>query len=229
MSNIRYENITCPRCKKASEFAIWESINVKLCPEAKERVITGDLFQFECPDCHTKMRVSYPTLYHDPEKKYMIYCIPAGADPKKSAELTDSAEKTMAANRENKAMAGYRYRMTDSVNALREKVLLFENDLDDRVVEIMKFFTVAGLLEKSPEVKIGGAYFGMNKDGSEWYVEVLCQDGVRASGLKKEFYERIRADFAEVLHGSGETPAKVDADWVRETVFTKKKDQERNS
>ena len=64
MSMERTESVTCPKCGKASDFIIWESLNADIDPEAQQQLIDGSIFHFTCPECGHKSNVNYGMLYH---------------------------------------------------------------------------------------------------------------------------------------------------------------------
>ena len=72
MSSQHFEKITCPQCQKDSEFVMYDSVNVSLDPEDKEKIIDGSLFLFKCPECDAEVHVEYGVLYHDMDKQLMI-------------------------------------------------------------------------------------------------------------------------------------------------------------
>ena len=57
--------ITCPSCGNEQKFTIWNSVNVSLSPELKQKIISGELINFCCDKCGDKSRLVYPMLYHD--------------------------------------------------------------------------------------------------------------------------------------------------------------------
>ena len=64
----------------------------------------------------------YPLLYHDMDKRVMIWCAPRPLDQLPSPPL----------------VAGHRLRVVHSPNHLVEKILAFDAGLDDRAIEILK-------------------------------------------------------------------------------------------
>ena len=73
MSMPRGMKITCPDCQKEGNFTIWHSINVDVDPETREKVKSGELFEYTCKNCGKKNLVEYRFLYHDMEKKFLIF------------------------------------------------------------------------------------------------------------------------------------------------------------
>jgi len=72
MSKIRTVKRICEHCGKEFDFPIYDSVNVTLDPELKDKVFSGDIFNCECPHCKKINTVTYPFTYHDMEKKFMV-------------------------------------------------------------------------------------------------------------------------------------------------------------
>ena len=123
-SNIK---ITCPACNLRQDFVTWDTVNVLLNPEMKAKVLDKSVFNLTCVNCHTSALVQYPLLYHDQQKKYMIWLIPSEEDTK-SPEIPQGPM----------LMPGYKLRIVKTINRLIEKIFIFNYELDDRVVEIIK-------------------------------------------------------------------------------------------
>ncbi len=51
MSKISKRPIPCPSCGHTGEFTFWDSVNVDLDPEMREKVLRGELFRWTCPNC----------------------------------------------------------------------------------------------------------------------------------------------------------------------------------
>lgn len=130
------QKIKCPDCGTEGEFTIWQSINTKLNPQAKEDLLSGKLFAYTCPECRKVHYINYGLLYHQMEKQLMIYYAISKEDEK---EILDSFAKM-----ENGDMlpgmesTDYTCRVVHSQNQLREKAYIFDIGLDDRVVEIIE-------------------------------------------------------------------------------------------
>ena len=51
MSRIINEKFTCTNCHVESDFKMYKSVNVSLDPELKDKVISGEIFKWTCPNC----------------------------------------------------------------------------------------------------------------------------------------------------------------------------------
>ena len=73
MSKTRLIKRTCEKCHKEFECDIYESVNVTLDPELREKVLSGEIYKTVCPNCGEVEVSAHPLLYHDMDKKFMIY------------------------------------------------------------------------------------------------------------------------------------------------------------
>ncbi len=189
---------------------IYRSINAADDPELKQKVMDGSLFVWECPDCGQMNLVKYECLYHDPEKKLMVWLLPSGELPE--------TEMTAIQNHTN-AMGDYTLRRVSDVTGLMEKVLLVEEGLDDRVMEMCKYVTKMELASKSGDQDVTPLmnmpmHFLRNEDGA--LVLTYPQDG-RMTGCHigmnvYEDCEGILERNEDSLRTEGF--AKIDSDWI---------------
>lgn len=122
----------CSKCGEKKVLDIYKSINVAENPDLKKKVADGSLFLWECPHCGTVNLAAYDTLYHDPQKKVMIWL-----DLKNQI----SEAQMHAISNHAKAMGGYTLRLVSSVGELIEKQRIFEDGLDDLAIELCKWVT----------------------------------------------------------------------------------------
>jgi hypothetical protein len=159
MSQRQTTTVTCPQCGHSQDFLTWPSLNVSLDPDEKPRLLSGELHRFICGKCSAQTEVSYPLLYHDMERKLMVYNLEEGETPE---ELPDGIlGGLLGIMRES-----YTFRQVHSRNELVEKIHIADAGLDDRVVEIFKII----LRGQNAEVSEGDLYFSNiqnapNEDG----------------------------------------------------------------
>lgn len=63
MSKVSVEKIKCPKCGKELQANIYDSINVNLNPELKDKLLNNELTNVHC-DCGQSITLIYPILYH---------------------------------------------------------------------------------------------------------------------------------------------------------------------
>lgn len=185
MAQTEIIKITCPDCKKVIDYKIYRSVNVCIDKELKKEILNLSIFKFEC-DCGVSSKAFYPFLYHDSDLKIMIqYCKESNLEEYKK-ELESIIENNSA------PISGYRYRIVTDPYLLIEKVLLFESEYDDRIIEVMKEFLIAsGKIENVDKL-----LFAKNKDGSYCFL-VLGKNGVSLGTmpLEKHLYDMVYNGF----------------------------------
>lgn len=122
MSKIHKQTIICPCCKKEYVVDIWDSINAQLNPKMKEKILAGNLYKTICPHCNTEINCIYDFLYHDMDKNYMISIKQDYSEVQKEYQKLDN----------------YRFRITEDINELVEKIKIFDTELNDIIIETTK-------------------------------------------------------------------------------------------
>lgn len=187
MSMERKEAITCPKCGKESEFTIWSSLNGDIDPEAKHTLMNGTLFAFECSHCGYKTNVCYPILYHDMAHSVMIYFVDEASVEQTKAMFSEIDEKPEMIS------AGYRRRIVTNQNSLREKAIIFDNELDDRVIEVIKLVFLANAQKQYKEANIKEVFF-LISDGK--YMLQFIGDQNLSAEFDRDLYDRIAKDYS---------------------------------
>lgn len=138
MSLMIPEKLTCPYCNRPSTVGLYQSVNVTLEPDLKEKVFSGELFVFTCPLCGEKAKLDMPLLYHDMDRQFLI----------QSCHSEEDAKEFCVHNRAIDAMPkiakdGYEFRAVVGLNDLKEKVLVFEAGLNDIIVDLFKYLMLS--------------------------------------------------------------------------------------
>ena len=143
MSIIRNAEAACSKCGHKNGITVYRSINVSENPELKDKVRDGSLFLWKCSSCGQTNLSRYETLYHDPEKKLMIWLLPEGV------EISETQMNSISLHA--KAIGGYTLRLVKDAGSLMEKVLIFDSGLDDAVIELCKYVTRMEMISKAPD------------------------------------------------------------------------------
>jgi len=158
MSQSESTTITCPGCKHEQQFTIWHSVNVTLDPTLKEKVLDRSLTTFECENCGYTVTIEQNLLYHDMESRLMILRRPKQDEPEELADESFGLLSTLSGK-------GYDYRLVTTMNELVEKVLIWEDGLDDRTVEVFKLVVWLALDEDQRTGEAQLFYGGMSGEG----------------------------------------------------------------
>ena len=138
MSEIKKQKIVCPYCKKEFEIKIWEKLEMPYDELQKERVMKNTFFRTRCRGCEMLLPVIYDMEYNDLERKYLIWIVPKLLDGEK-VRIMKFNKRIETDNTLKLAQGGYRYRLVRTDNELREKVLIFDEGLDDRFISVRLF------------------------------------------------------------------------------------------
>ncbi len=222
MSKFSYNEVTCPKCNKTQKVKVWDSVNVNLDPEQKENIMSGKLFQFTCDECGFTTRVQYPCLYHDMDKNLMIYCIPNfSGDTKVLDKMLNKLKSTSPEN----SMENYKFRVVRDTNKLVEKIKIFDEELDDRVIEIIKIINRSFFLNKYPEKEIEEILFNKNSEGS-YVAQFLIKDGTVAfMPISEEMIDVILEKHKELLKEEKKEKgfALIDEVWAYNKIMNERK------
>lgn len=134
------KEIKCRYCEKSFHKTIWHNINTETNPEMKEPLLSGKLFFDKCPHCQRPAVDIYSLLYHNSESNTMIYFVDNQSDMKKAILTLDEQD------------AHITKRIVSSIASLREKDMIFSNNLDDRVIECLKVIATRKIQEKDPDI-----------------------------------------------------------------------------
>lgn len=119
---------SCPHCNSKQSLQFYKSVNVTLQPELKSKVLSGQLNSQTCNHCHKEINIMSGFLYHDMEQRLLLTFNPDKVD-------TDTSISDMIAEFGDK---GYIIRIVNSYPKLVEYIKLFDLQLNDQVINIVK-------------------------------------------------------------------------------------------
>ena len=186
MSKYTIHEITCPECNTLNKAAIWDSVNVSLDPELKDKVLKRELNRLICKKCGSMTPVDTAMLYHDMKRAYMIYYIPQHDED--YFEFEGELKDTM------NSMNSYKFRLvTNDYNNLVEKIRILDAGLDDRAVEYLKMIVLHHAKDEVEGVYYDGhsdEYNGKKLPEAMLTFQVFGKEGVRMATLPfKEAYQ----------------------------------------
>lgn len=118
----------CPYCSKELDVDVVLSINASSDQHEKERLMSADLFYQHCEYCQHDFLLQVPFTYVDKERKFVIVLSVAEILPKEVMQTGKDLDH-----------AGYKLRHVQTIQQLIEKIQIFEDGLDDRLVELAKY------------------------------------------------------------------------------------------
>jgi len=206
MSLEHTETVICPKCNKQNQIKVWQTLNGDLDPDAKQQLLKGTLFRFKCRKCCQLSNLNYELLYHDMKHQAMVYYVSLHS----IEEVNDQINATQETLRGG--MSSYRVRIVTSQETLREKAMIFESGLDDRVVEIMKLFVLSNARDKFPEAIIENVFFSLIRN--EDLVFELTGTKALGANIPIAVYIKLREDFKAKLELVGNIERMVNLEWA---------------
>ncbi len=207
--------VTCPKCNKEHSIRIWRSINTTLDPEMKAAVRDRSAFLFECPSCGEKTYMDYGFLYHQMEDRIMIHYASTDENADEIYEMLNGNDPTgmITDMRKN----NYLIRIVRSQNELREKIAIFDEGLDDRIIEIFKIYILATFQEDHPDCKqIETLYF---RDGEKNLIQILADgESYGVSEIPDKFYKELCEEYRGKIPDIRKDGPYIDRQWALETM-----------
>ena len=220
MSIPKRMTVNCSKCGKPLSVTVFESVNSNYADDIAMQIMTGELFDVECPHCKFVSHLEYDILYHDLRHGAMVWVVNLKS-PDYMKKLTEV--RTM------QKLPYKTLRIVNDVNALKEKVSCLERNRDDRIVELCKVFCAYNLLSQRPDFDFKVAFYTAVSGKEMIYLydndgnDICCELPDKAYDYLKELYEgsHYAAQF------DNNYPI-VDYDWA-ETILTPLLEAEANN
>ena len=149
---------------------------------------------FQCPSCAHTALMPTPMLYQDDEKRLLISFSPCN-DSLVKGQLYDNVCKASKDSGELRQFEGYNLRFVTDYNEILEKILIFDNDLNDKTIEVLKLMILSQDLEKSGD-RI--CRFGkIENDIIEFMIYDEKEKQTYTSNVPKETYDVINENLRE--------------------------------
>ena len=220
MSIPKRMTVNCSKCGKPLSVTVFESVNSDYADDIAMQIMTGELFDVECPHCKFVSHLEYDILYHDLRHGAMIWVV----NPK-SPDYT----KKLAEVRTTQILPYKTLRIVNDMNSLKEKVSCLESNRDDRIIELCKVFCAYNLLSQRPEFDFKVAFYTAVSGKEMIYLydtdgnDICCELPDKAYDYLKELYEG--SHYATQFDNNYPI---VDYDWV-ENILTPLLEAEANN
>lgn len=200
------QSVKCPECEQMSDIIVWSSITAKDSPDLKRDLLAGRVNMFVCPSCQARALMPHPMLYTDEDKKLMISFSPTN-DAVLKEQLFQKVQSSFKESGEVEKYEGWNLRFITDYNELLEKLLIFDNALDDKTIEVIKLMILSQDVGKS-EQRV--CRFGKCENGNiEFMVQDFIENQIYTSIIPAETYQTVYNSLLE----SGMKPYSFD--WER--------------
>ncbi len=197
-----------------SEITVWNSITVEDSADLKTDLLSGRVNMFHCPSCSHTALMPTPVLYHDAQKRLMISFTPC-SDAVLSEQLYENVCETSRESGELEKLSGYNLRFITDYNELLEKILIFDNGLNDKAVEVIKLMI---LMQEPEKAEQRMCRFGKTENGNiEFMVHDKKENQIYTSAVPQKSYDEIWTQLRE----SGVKPYSFDWERVNSAYATK--------
>lgn len=151
----QHVTIHCPVCQAEVERDIITKIDTRQEPELKQALLEGTLFNFECESCGAKRQIDHDCMYMDRDLKVVVCLIPQ-LETRKS-EMEEILTQFMRQSSED--LSQYSLRVVTTAAQMVEKVTIFNDELNDIVVEIVKLLTDGLFAKEHPDIDVRNRYY----------------------------------------------------------------------
>ena len=141
--------VPCPKCAQQSSVELLCSVKTENDTDIRSAIFDETFFRWKCKKCGFQTKLLHPLLYNDVKNQFMVYYIPKVerrqiSDEKLELEFSD--------------LSYIKKRVVPDINSMKEKIVLFENNIDDMAVEITKS-AVSEIVAKSTSRTVHSGYF----------------------------------------------------------------------
>lgn len=222
MSEVKKQMIACPKCGREIEIEVWDSIDIPYDMEQKEKVLKNTFFKAGCDTCKITFPIGYKCLYNDMEQKYLIWMAPK-LEEDEQKDIEEYNERLKTDSHLKLAQGGYTYRIVRNDNELREKVLIFDEGLDDRYIETMKMVYVPVFKKNlAKDSRIMGLYFDKKEDGGYQWVIVFDNRQPMIADVNMDIYEDMKDKLNSIVEEkTTEGFIQINAPWAMEVMMTR--------
>ena len=219
MSNVISKEVTCPKCNHTQGAHLYISINASNDPQFKNALLSGKILQYRCEKCGYEARYTYPLLYNDMKRRFMVYLIP---------EIDRFQLEDRALEDDYRNLKGIRKRITADFNSMKEKIFIFESGLDDMAVELTKYAISEIVAKKHDFGRVTEGYLTMynreaNTIGFTYFIGEDSEPFVQSARL--EIY-RKSMKIVDAICGNDKKLSgfiKIDREWAENTLFRYKR------
>lgn len=212
---MKQTEIACPFCGHKQTFEIVNEINPGNDFSLKQRLLNFDLFKCECTQCEKSIPIVYDTLYHDFQRKLIVVLSTQELSFKVMLNLQKDLEERYG------DLQGYQLRVVNNPDDLREKVLLNDLEIDDRLIELVKFYYSTIVREQNPEIQISQILF-IHQPGQKNQLGFLLKSKQTFKvEINDEVVNKLKETYSLRLSQGPIKLSKIDFDWAYEFINQK--------
>ena len=156
-------------------------------------------------------------LYHSPDHELMIQCVMMDHDEHLALE-TFQAIQDGTFGQKYELGETYQYRVVRSLTQLREKALIFENNLDDKIIELMKLQILTQIRDADPDIIIEEIQADFPASGQIRFLVKIPENQMISIAFDQELYDRIKEKMLKKNAASGNMEFVVNREWAEKQM-----------
>jgi hypothetical protein len=169
-------------CDTSFDAEIPQTADLGAEPGVEELILGGDFMAVTCPACGKRLTPEYP---------FRLTGVPGVGD----IFLVPEADRIAYIRGRLEYEIGSPGRVAVGYPELAEKVLIFSRSLDDRIIEIMKYYLLTGAASGwGPEREVALLYRGEEGGRHLFHITGMKEGEVGVARLAAEFYSKIASD-----------------------------------
>ena len=189
-------SVDCPQC--GAPQAVRPTTVMHPEDAALEELCHGTLNQVTCTTCGAAFRLCVPLIFRDDESRYLVYFV--GLDSPGEWEEAESRMQELAENAfsGDDDYGGSDFRLTVTRNTFIEKVFIHQHELDDKLVEYVKYQLYQNSSREIDPVRSELLYDFSGQDGGTLAFLVIDRESGRATAgahIPMDVYEELADTF----------------------------------
>lgn len=203
-------SITCPQCHGTFTFTTYPAIDTKDDGMWAEKVRTGEAFLGKCPHCGWETHYDYSFLYKEREKNFLMYYAANEADYKSGYAMMTGHDPMV----DWEKISSWTRRVVTSREDVLEKLMILDDGLDDRIIEILKALAFVSLHQHKPELSVDTVLFDRGSDGNHYFRFSEKGKVVAAYAFERPMYERVKRNLGENLRHLTGGEVVINSQWA---------------
>jgi hypothetical protein len=176
MSTWFNERVTCPACSHEQDARLAHGIHVTRAPEARDQIIDRTFHRITCAECSVRFVANREMVYTDMDRRHWVHVALSEQRPV-WPELETVARQTFERAFIGSPLAAelrerFKVRLVFGIEELREKLVIWKANLDDRVVECAKI----RMFLRDPELALAYRMLVDTVDDAQLYVNCVDHD-----------------------------------------------------
>ena len=206
MKNYEMKEVSCPRCGTSFPVKYWDLISIRDNPEMKQKVRDTSAFRATCPHCGASIVLTYPFVYLDIDAGEIIEVQGSGEHHENDGLWIRDHASTLR---------NYKKRVVYSLNDFMEKLFIWDEGLNDKLIELLKESAREQLAQKYADRKIDEIFFSVSSDHKPGLI--FRSGGKTKSGMEidEKVYQALESAALPTIEAASENDLVIDGAWAR--------------